>query len=880
VALVPLALVACSGGGGPELRPDAAAAARDGDGTTRADARPTADRAVAPDGPPAFDSREDGPDAALCAEVTGGCGPCGLPGPDGCTPVGVASCPDGFTRDGCGCAPVLSEDCGAAAIPALGGGCVPVGPQVCGDGFAQAADGRCAPVLAECGADELPRLGGECITVGVTQGCGEGTFGDIPDDPGTVHVDPRYDGGDADGSRARPFPDLETGLRAAPSGGTVVLAAGRYVRYPAIDRPLTLRGRCPELVELAGTLRVTLPGYGNDLPVRLHVTGTSDVVVEGLSITQGGALGIVVSDSRDVAIRQVHLAHVGPFGVLVSGSQGVEVAHAGISRAIRAAVATKDSADVTVRRCLVEDCRTNDGAFGWGLSFEGRLDATNLAEENLVRRCPLGIRLAYTGGVLRGNAVREIGLGTPPGPAQGILVVESWNARVEGNVLERVANQAVHVGRSSSPEIRASEVELVGNLVRDTVAVEGEPACVALVVSLPSGLDRLGLRQNVIAEPACLGAVVAGPLAAAWVEDNTVLAARHIGLGTYRTGVTLRRNFVTGLVRHAAQPASTGVVVSGGETRADPSLPVAVSANHVEGCESGGISVGFVSGAIEHNWIHDMRPGGDEAAGLFGLFVRDCDGVVVRGNVLARNQRNSFLFSGSTGRIDGNVVDATLAGPPFVDPDGLEWTMGQALMVLESPDVEVSRCVLRGAITAGLVFQASSGVLEGNVVEDVAPGAPKNGGFGILCDGVDGIRAAIVLRGNTVSRAAGAGILVQRATGTLEGNAVRDTRAGTVEALDGTQQPARDGIQLFDAGMDVRGCHLEGTPRAGIAASSAGGTIAGNLVHGATYGVRCDGTPLATLGPNACCAVAELCVAEGGGLVVQARPLSLPPLPP
>jgi hypothetical protein len=774
---------------------------------------------------------------------------------------------------------VLAEDCGATAIPVLGGACVPVGPQDCGAGFVRRADGGCEPVLDECGEDEIPRLGGGCVSVGDTQGCGEGTFGDIPDEPGTVHVDPSYEGSDPDGSRARPFRDIEAALTATPPGGTVALAAGRYTRYPAIARPLKLRGRCADMVELAGTVRVTIPGYVPDLPARFHVADATGVLVDGVRVTQGGALGIVVSGSNDVTIRQVRIAHVGPFGALVHGSRGVVIEQTRVSQTYRAAIHSKHSAEVTVRRCLVEDTRESDGKWGWGLNFEGRIDATNLAEENLVRRCrDRGIRLAYTSGVLRGNLVADVTPGTESTQPAGIYVQESASALVEDNIVDRATFIAVVVSRASPQEIAASDVRLVGNLVRDTALPAGQPACASLWARLDSGVDRLEVRRNVVTGLACYGMQFQGPLSVAAVEDNSIIGARAVGIATVDTPVTVRRNLVSDVVDDPAQPGGAGIVVRRQEAEGAPAPPVIVSGNLVRRVAGGGIGCALVTGEVDSNWIHDTVPPSDPADGAFGLLVRACDDIVVRGNALFRNSVNSIWFSRSTGLVDGNVVVDTQATAPLVDDTGVEWFVGQALAVFASPEFSATRNVLRGSTMEGLVVYASAGTVEGNVVEDVAPGAPSNAGFGIACFADAERPGAVTVRGNTVLRASAAGISAGGVSGTIEGNAVLDTRAGEVEGADGTRETVADGIELFDAAMDVSGCYVEGTARAGIAAVALAGAIAGNLVRDATVGVRFDGEPLASIGPNACCAVHELCVEAGEGLIVQSR-LPLPPLP-
>jgi hypothetical protein len=162
------------------------------------------------------------------------------------------------------------------------GVCVPAGVPdgECGDGFMSDGAAGCVAVLPTdaCPAGTMALVGEEmCRPVAP---CGQGTWGDIPVEPGTVYVDASYAGGNGDGSEGAPYTTLQAAVTAAPSDAQLALAEGTYSLNADLTKPLRIWGRCPALVEVVGSARPALAivAASGELHT-LALTGASGVIM-------------------------------------------------------------------------------------------------------------------------------------------------------------------------------------------------------------------------------------------------------------------------------------------------------------------------------------------------------------------------------------------------------------------------------------------------------------------------------------------------------------------------------------------------------------------------------------------------------------------------
>jgi hypothetical protein len=281
----------------------------------------------------------------------------GPPAPSG------SACAEGFVSEGALCVPRF-DPCEEGQLPTFGGGCLPIGA-TCGEGFASDGKGSCAPVLPETDCpDGQTAIPGDSACRPVDE-CGTGTFGDIPDEPRTMHVDQAAAEG-GDGTRIKPFRTIAEALDVtAVPVSTIAIAAGTYTCNALIRRALVVRGRCASMVNLEGSA---------DLPAMQTLQLLGDVTVQGVSIT-GPYIGVGVYQGN------VTLDHV---RVHDTGFTAIEA----LSYGTRTKLAIRDSllergtqtalliagADVAVERSVLRATRMRSGKTGSGAIVRERKD--------------------------------------------------------------------------------------------------------------------------------------------------------------------------------------------------------------------------------------------------------------------------------------------------------------------------------------------------------------------------------------------------------------------------------------------------------------------------------------------------------------------------
>jgi len=186
------------------------------------------------------------------------------------------------------------KGCGPGQMPALAdmagkkGDCIPVGvPWTCPPGFIKDPNDpqpmpRCIADPSACPTSKWP-----AIAAGQT----------------AIYVDASAALG-GNGSKSKPFTTIHTGMKLAPVGAVVAVAAGTYTGGFAIGRDVQLRGVCAAKVTVkAGTQNFVL---GADNP---HATKS---LVAGVRIT-GNTVGVLVL--AKLALRRVWVDSAREFGV-------------------------------------------------------------------------------------------------------------------------------------------------------------------------------------------------------------------------------------------------------------------------------------------------------------------------------------------------------------------------------------------------------------------------------------------------------------------------------------------------------------------------------------------------------------------------------------
>jgi hypothetical protein len=182
-----------------------------------------------------------------------------------------------------------------------------IGEEQCGAGFIAAGDRSCAPVLpAEACPKGTMAVPGESACRPVAP-CGDTDYAGIPVDDTTQHVSQAYGGSDNDGTAAHPWRTIQEGIDAAASGAVVAIAEGSYVEDLAIDqKPVRLWGRCPERVEIVGSVpKVSAVGI---------YPGMNGAEVHRVAL-RGDGLGIAFSGVSDVLIEEVWIHDTASRGI-------------------------------------------------------------------------------------------------------------------------------------------------------------------------------------------------------------------------------------------------------------------------------------------------------------------------------------------------------------------------------------------------------------------------------------------------------------------------------------------------------------------------------------------------------------------------------------
>lgn len=516
--------------------------------------------------------------------------------------------------------------------------CLAAGVPSCAEGFVADEAGGCLAVLpdAACPSGTMA-LPGETSCRPVMP-CGDGTWGDIPVDANTRHVDPSF-GGLGDGSASAPYTTITAAVASAPPGAVIALAAGDYPEQVRIEKPVTLWGRCPQMVTLAGD------GSIGPTASVLILAGGTDAVVRGVGIT-GSAFGIAVSGATNVTLDRVWVHDVASRGIDVENTLGPAEAVVVDSLVERATGLSFFAlgAGLTLDRSEVRDTLVGGGATGRGISARSGSTLT-VRDSYLHHHHDQAILLSGSTGSIERTLVTDTA--GSPGVVSGGVAVQRDSTTLEASamsltdvIVERSANYGVLVEGSTAALDRV--------VVRDTQLTED-------AVNFGAGLQVQG--HEGLAEPSGVtvnasvfernryGAIsVTGGTASVWSTILRDTAPRH-GSVEFGRGTLTFYDPATGL------PASMELVGS------------VVSRNHEAGV--------FVQGGtmlIDRSAIVDTQPSPEGIYGR-GINVQSeleaglSSEVTVVASVIADNHELGVYAEGSTLALVGSLIRGTKPRP-------------------------------------------------------------------------------------------------------------------------------------------------------------------------------------------------------------------------
>ncbi|MGZ3456735.1 MAG: DUF1565 domain-containing protein, partial [Polyangiales bacterium] len=279
------------------------------------------------------------------------------------------SCAAGFDLAGEVC--VLHFDaCDDRSIPRPGGGCEKVGVETCAKGFREDGHGGCEAIqpASPCGKGTMA-IPGETACREVMD-CGTDPYGGAPDS--ALHVDKSASPDGADGTLAHPYASIAVAVASSSPGAIIAIAAGTYPESFDLDRPLTLQGRCPSMVEISGD-----GASGASIGI---VPGIADITIRGLSIT-GRDVGIDAQGGFTADSVRIHDIGMG-VSVDTPGESPVVIRNALIENTVRPGVRAIGGA-VAIERSVIRDA-TSTAPANLGMAVSAVYAASGLGSASIV----------------------------------------------------------------------------------------------------------------------------------------------------------------------------------------------------------------------------------------------------------------------------------------------------------------------------------------------------------------------------------------------------------------------------------------------------------------------------------------------------------------
>jgi len=679
----------------------------------------------------------------------------------GCTKVGVPAeeCGAGFSSDGTGgCTAILpKEPCNAASIAVPGDTkCVPVGVETCGKGFVSDGAGGCNATLPK---DACPK--GSMAVPGETTchevaSCGTGTFGDIPDDPGTIYVDASYVG-TSDGSKTKPFVTVQTALDAASSTTKtqIAIAAGKYDENLTLSKPVSLRGRCPAMVEVHGT---------TDVPT--IVTTHDGVSISNLAVTSEKGTGIEIS-SLDSTIDRVWVHDTVRFSVFVwlkAGNSSGVLRNSLCEGAHDAGVGVQGGT-LTIESSVIRD--TTAGASLPGMAVVALDDSTTKVRSTLTVRGTLveratntGIGVAGSTGTIEATLIRDVVARSDGKFGRGIDAHDTMGTKahadltVRTTVIERVTDSGIFLGAATA----VIESTVVRDIKRTTLEGSLGHGIVATTAPPLTPVANLTLRSSLVERAIEEGIVIAGSTAIVekTIVRDTTPAADGLGAGIYVGGDAETKSKASATVRRCLleRNAYIGLESLGGDT------------------------------IIEQSVVKDTKPTPTHSNSGFGVSaVYDADAprrssLTMRGCSVIGNSTSGIIIGGSDATISETIVADTKSTSSATEPFGRGVSVQDAdkqnsVVTLRSLLVEKNRDV-------GIFSGDSTLTIESTTVRGTLSTGRKGSGIGIAAqtEGATTTPFVLTLRRSLVEGCASGGVFMVSTNGTIERSIVRGTLPG------------------------------------------------------------------------------------------------------
>ena len=233
-----------------------------------------------------------------------------------------------------------------------------------------------------------------------------------------------------------------------------------------------------------------------------------------------------------------------------------------------------------------------------------------------------------------------------------------------------------------------------------------------------------------------------------------------------------------------------------------------------------GINAVGGTGSILFNRVENGQPSDPGLKNGDGIILKDCDPgpVLLQGNTLVANTRNSILITSSLAQIEGNVIIDTVKSP------GLNVPFGSGINVVTGSDVVVRGNVITGHNRFGIRFDNAYGTVDSNVIGSTSADDSGRCGGGILIGGSAGSVLSGGITNNLITDNYATGIMATNsAIGTISGNLVEGSR--------GEKGAMGIGIVLNGSTATIEYNWIRANKDSGLLLEDSDGKVEGNLVE-------------------------------------------------
>jgi hypothetical protein len=583
--------------------------------------------------------------------------------------------------------PPPEEECAPGERTREDGSCQPAGMSAddCDPGFEHDGDVGCRAVLpSEACAAGLMAVPGDSQCREVAP-CGDPPWGDAPADVDTQYVDGSYAGGDSDGSNAKPWLTITAALNAAAADAAVVIAEGRYDESLAVGAPVQIWGRCPALVEIAGTSGVASVAFS---------AGASGSELHAVGVT-GSVQGVAV-DGADVLVDRVWIHDNDDEGIAARAGARFHLRGSLIDGA-RHLSAFVSGATLTVEASQLRDTvpDPNDPLTGAGIVLQpdaaqtpsrGELVGSLIEGHHLTALFAIGAEVDVSGSVLRDTraaladdtfgvamALQAVPLGGAPSSAQ-----------VRGSLIER--NTAAGIFMIGS----AATVER--SVIRDTATQPSDDSSGEGVHVQPDGNNRGSLT----------------------LTRSLVEASHTSGIGALGSDVVLNASVVRGTLPNAAGLDGIGV---GALEAPGQGSTLSIEDSVIENVYEAGVFVELSTLTMRHTRVERVHPQQSDGAAGFCVNVQNVSGappeaLVERSSI---SDCASFGLIASGSQLSANNVTIADVGPTA---EGGLFGDGISVMSFEVPgSATLTGLTISGSERAGISSFGASVSLADSLFE-------------------------------------------------------------------------------------------------------------------------------------------------------------------